>query len=455
MSNKPDRNSPCPCGSGKKYKQCCFFTDRAAPAAPGAAPQTVSHASVFTSGPGARLPQSQQLRMDPCAQFFISNDPEVFASLPDSEMKEFLTAANAGKYFYEANRPQDYKKAMLKCLEIVPLSREIHYNLAYANYMLLDLDSCLEVCDRLIAECPKVMPIDFASRASYRYIRGDDAGADADIAEVMRRKPETPGDINFICSFWALERRHAEIRALCEQSPFRSEPEVTYFLGVALANLGETEAAKKTLRLVAGRQTRHKSLAVDYLRMLEAGETPRTIFNDWRYLYQNEMCPPELFLAELIKSGFEFGKRIPSFHDRRLSIAVNEYLVEAADETNYHEAVEQIGFSKLPRAKETLLAIAKNPKIGSYRTRIYAGMNLYRFKKLKRGEHIQCDLSGTGAEVDKYKMWYEFSPRLFWVAMRGQQRSIVQQIKNMIKDRQNTRQLYKDYGHYAKPATKV
>jgi len=25
---KPRRNDPCPCGSGKKYKQCCLKTDQ-------------------------------------------------------------------------------------------------------------------------------------------------------------------------------------------------------------------------------------------------------------------------------------------------------------------------------------------------------------------------------------------------------------------------------------------
>jgi hypothetical protein len=24
--NEPGRNDPCPCGSGKKYKKCCFLT---------------------------------------------------------------------------------------------------------------------------------------------------------------------------------------------------------------------------------------------------------------------------------------------------------------------------------------------------------------------------------------------------------------------------------------------
>ena len=28
--NKPGRNDPCPCGSGKKYKQCCLSREQAA-----------------------------------------------------------------------------------------------------------------------------------------------------------------------------------------------------------------------------------------------------------------------------------------------------------------------------------------------------------------------------------------------------------------------------------------
>lgn len=28
MSNRPGRNAPCPCGSGKKYKHCCADADK-------------------------------------------------------------------------------------------------------------------------------------------------------------------------------------------------------------------------------------------------------------------------------------------------------------------------------------------------------------------------------------------------------------------------------------------
>ena len=27
MSNRPGRNDPCPCGSGKKYKHCCALKE--------------------------------------------------------------------------------------------------------------------------------------------------------------------------------------------------------------------------------------------------------------------------------------------------------------------------------------------------------------------------------------------------------------------------------------------
>lgn len=31
MANKVGRNDPCPCGSGKKYKQCCLKNNKSRP----------------------------------------------------------------------------------------------------------------------------------------------------------------------------------------------------------------------------------------------------------------------------------------------------------------------------------------------------------------------------------------------------------------------------------------
>lgn len=45
---KAGRNDPCPCGSGKKYKQCCLEQDRAAELAPALAQRVALQAQAHT-----------------------------------------------------------------------------------------------------------------------------------------------------------------------------------------------------------------------------------------------------------------------------------------------------------------------------------------------------------------------------------------------------------------------
>jgi hypothetical protein len=57
---KVGRNHPCPCGSGKKYKQCCLQTDEAARIAALAKP-TLQAAGMATFGSGAETDRLDQL----------------------------------------------------------------------------------------------------------------------------------------------------------------------------------------------------------------------------------------------------------------------------------------------------------------------------------------------------------------------------------------------------------
>src|SRR5215469_3778087 len=51
-SKAPGRNDPCPCGSGRKYKQCCAVQPKAGnPAPPGFGPLTP--AGLFAGAPAA------------------------------------------------------------------------------------------------------------------------------------------------------------------------------------------------------------------------------------------------------------------------------------------------------------------------------------------------------------------------------------------------------------------
>jgi tetratricopeptide (TPR) repeat protein len=51
---KVGRNQPCPCGSGKKYKQCCLATDEAAAAAAATPKQQRSPLPIRPPGPAWR-----------------------------------------------------------------------------------------------------------------------------------------------------------------------------------------------------------------------------------------------------------------------------------------------------------------------------------------------------------------------------------------------------------------
>lgn len=59
MTEKAGRNDPCPCGSGKKYKQCCMKNEKTKSAS--YTPQGVrKFTAKVLSGGGAVKPESQQ-----------------------------------------------------------------------------------------------------------------------------------------------------------------------------------------------------------------------------------------------------------------------------------------------------------------------------------------------------------------------------------------------------------
>jgi hypothetical protein len=61
----PERNSPCPCGSGKKYKRCCYLKqhlDREREVAERQAAAQHEDELLATGDPGARARYSTRMR---------------------------------------------------------------------------------------------------------------------------------------------------------------------------------------------------------------------------------------------------------------------------------------------------------------------------------------------------------------------------------------------------------
>lgn len=67
MSEKAGRNDPCPCGSGKKYKQCCLGKDQQRSKPLGQRKFTakvISAGGVQPRGPSSEEPQIVQAAVD-------------------------------------------------------------------------------------------------------------------------------------------------------------------------------------------------------------------------------------------------------------------------------------------------------------------------------------------------------------------------------------------------------
>ena len=79
MKNKVDRNDPCPCGSGRKYKKCCM------PKRPSESTLTwIDEDGMHFVGPGSEMSADQLNKMTEEYQRQIRNSP-----LWDKMVREF------------------------------------------------------------------------------------------------------------------------------------------------------------------------------------------------------------------------------------------------------------------------------------------------------------------------------------------------------------------------------
>jgi len=451
MSATPDDlYSPCPCGSGKKYKFCCYAQDKALGVKKKV--QTSSTAGVYVTDPKA----FGEHRWDSdTPDDLVLSDPKAFIGVSGEKKGKLDKIYEKALRYFHSNDQVEYKKAIHECLKIVPRSRLLHRELAITDYLLHDIDSALAASDTMITTCYDPSPADFAWRARLRYTRGDDAGADADLAEAMRLTPKTARDTSATCFLLALERQHEQIRDLCEKSPFKGHPDVMYYHGVALLNLGETEKTKKVLKAVSLNKCSFRLQVAEYLRMIEAGETPRTIFGDWRYHPVSHVYRPDLLRVEQVKAGFRHGRRIPSYNDRRWTIVVNEYIIEM-DSSHEHcyEAIEQIALSKLPRAKDTILALAAHSWIGDIELKKYIIRLIYRLGIVKPGRTFQVRMPWQGQKVEVtmpvFSLYVKILFGPFWLIYKLL--CAVNWVISYIQNNRLDRDFYAQYGKYAHPA---
>ncbi len=259
---RPDPYSPCPCGSGKKYKFCCRAPDR-------------RDMRTFPASLGAE----------------VDGKPIIVADLAEGEalQERGLRAMHAGRY-EEATR---LFEASIRCAEFVP---NPHNNLALMRYVTGDLAGARREAE-LVAQSldpENLFALGLLVQFDLFEGRRDEA----------RRIAERMVPLPLRTEYFAVRKAEAFARlrwhervldTVSEGLTIAEEqaPTLAWFAGVALANLGRYAEAAERLRGVPGSSPR-ADRAKRYLSLLERNLGPGSLGGDWPYLVMAEWISPGL-----------------------------------------------------------------------------------------------------------------------------------------------------------------
>jgi tetratricopeptide (TPR) repeat protein len=359
MTDTPDPYDPCPCGSGKKYKFCCYQKARDLPlerfstqwvgAEPLATNQTflvnVSEENILTNSRGVRL--------------MAAGDYE-------GAIKLFRQAIKAGPdYYTPAN------------------------NLALCLYIIGRLGEAIRVQSQSLKDSSLPNPFGLANLATFHYIDGDEALSRQCLDDALKLPMPSADACIKVCEALARFKRHQDILNLVDASLYRNNPDVSFFTGVAAANLGDRVRAQQDLS--RPKESHFKAEIIRrYRQHLREDTTPHTVLGDWPYLYSQEVCPHGLLEAEFLDDPKDWS-------DRRVILDICEVFFNEKPSVA-PKTIEMLQNHKHPDVIPFLWKIA-NGSFGPDDLRIKALNHLQHAGAVKPGQQVEILIKGELKKV--------------------------------------------------------
>lgn len=363
MTDTPDPYDPCPCGSGKKYKFCCYQKARDLP---------------------LERFSAQWAEADP--------PPEagLFSSLKTPALAEGMLLNSRGVRLLAAGDYEGaielFRKAMLPGLEDFYTPSN---NLALCLYITGRLEETIRVQSQSLKDSSLPNPFGLANLATFHYANGDEALSRQCLEDALKLKMPSSDACVKVCEALSRFKRHQAILTLADASPYRSNPDVCFFTGVAAANLGDRARAK--MDLSRQKESHFKAEMIRrYREHLRDGTAPHTVLEDWPYLFSYEVCP-----YELIKAAMSEEKT--TWFERRIVLDVAEvFLNETAAKPE--PAIELLSGVRHPETAAFLWKITKG-SFGPDRLRMAALQRLKEMGELQPKQEVEVLIKGKLTKV--------------------------------------------------------
>ncbi|MBC7462630.1 MAG: tetratricopeptide repeat protein, partial [Thermoleophilia bacterium] len=256
------RNDDCPCGSGAKYKRCCMQRDeRASPAL------------------------SVQVELD------------------EGELAHYRLLDHEGQDHMHAGRLDEAEACFRAAIDLAPEVVWSHNNLAMCAFLRGDLEQAEQAARRLVEEIDAENVFAHASLAEYLLFLGrlDEAAQVASrIADLTHFDPSA---MVKSCEAYAHLGWHEAIVELWERHARRDIhvgeilPDVHAWVGIACANVGDFDAARRHLKVVRGGELRATAARVRTALTRRVG--PGTVDGLWPYFDRSEQFLPKAVLERV------------------------------------------------------------------------------------------------------------------------------------------------------------
>jgi len=294
--------SPCPCGSGKKYKFCC---------------QQAKRERETAKGP---------------LYFSLASPVDLCEKVPEGvlvgDMVEGRRLCDKGLRLMAAGKFEQAIPLFRQSSAAAPFVYTSANNLAICLFATGRLDEAIRTQAECLQAAPFSNPFGLANLVTFYMVNGEEAAAESALNEALACELPSADACVKVCEVLARFKRHREILELADASGYGDEPGVSFFTGVAAANLGSRARALRDLRRVPLGYYKVE-MARRYLDLLTQKSSPHTVRGDWPYLYSYEICP-----FDVIQNGVKRDEAI--WLSRRVFVDFCEALLNesAADPEN-------------------------------------------------------------------------------------------------------------------------
>lgn len=368
---RPEPYKPCPCGSGKKYKFCCYQTDRDRGG---------------NAGKRRGIPS------------FL---PDHLFGAPDLDaFKQSGVLEQLGRHALQTNQFAEAEAIFREAIGIVPLMPSQHNNLALALLSQGRLDEAIDVQRHVVEDLDRNDVFARAQLAHLWYLTGQEDEARREARRLASLRPPNPEALGRVCSLCAVLKDDGGVVMICRKNRKLVDHVSVVHFAMALANQGELDAARRAIRelkpLDAPGYTPGR-----LVKKLEAGESPESLDGRWCSFQLHDLAPPQL--AQQATKSLMDGETPPMAPGALVDLFLF-IMHEQPDEADQFAAM--LGDLDHPRARQALRDIAQG-RFGSNQLRMQCLHELARLGEVTADEPQMVYIEGKGmqpvqllAEVD-------------------------------------------------------